>query len=52
MSDCDYLLWLSFKNSGGILFPEAVTTVGSEVFQTAMCATQAIRNLRAVERTI
>ena len=52
MSECDYLLWLSYESSGRILFLEGVTTVGSELFKAPICATQAIRNLRSVETTI
>ena len=52
MSECDYLLWLSNESSERIFFIEGVLTVGSEVFQTPICATQAIRNLRSIETTI
>ena len=52
MSECNYLLWLSYESSGRILFPEGATTVGSEVCQVPICSTQAIRNLRSVETTI
>ena len=50
MSECDCLLWLSYESSERILFLEGATTVGSEVFQAPICATQAIRNLRSVIR--
>ena len=52
MSECDYLLWLSFESSERILFLEGATTVGSEAFQAPICATQAICNLRSDETTI
>ena len=52
MSEYDYLLWLSYKNFGRILFPEGARTIGSEVFQAPICATQAICNLHSIETTI
>ena len=52
MSECDYLLWLSYKSFGRILFPEGATTVGFEVFRAPIYATQAIRNLCSTETTI
>ena len=51
MNECDYLVWLSYESSQRILFIEGATTVGSEVFQAFICATQAIRNLCSVETT-
>ena len=51
MSECDYLLWLSYKSFGRILFPEGATTVGSEVFRAPVCAMQAICNLHSTETT-
>ena len=51
MSECDYLLGLSYESSEKILFLEGATTVGSEVFQAPICVTHAIRNLRSVETT-
>ena len=52
MSECDYLLWLSYKSSERILFLEGATTIGSVVLQAPICATQAIRYLCSVETTI
>ena len=51
MNECDYVLWLSYESSARILFLEGATTIGSEVFQAPICATQAIRNLRSFETT-
>ena len=48
MSECDYLE----RRSKRILFLEGATTVGSEVFQAPICATQAIRNLHSIETAI
>ena len=42
MSECDYLLWLSYKSFRRILFTEGTTTIGYEVFQAPICTTQAI----------
>ena len=52
MNERDYLVWLSYKSSRRILFPEGATTVGSEVFQAPICATQALCNLCSVGTTI
>ena len=52
MSDCDYLLWLSYEGFGRILFLEGAMTVGSEVFQAPICTMQAICNLHFVETAI
>ena len=52
MSECDYLLWLSYESSGRILFPEGVATVGSEVFQAPICTLQANDDLHSLETTI
>ena len=52
MSECDYFLWICYGFSGTILLPEGTTTVGSEVFQSPIGATQAIRNLHSVETII
>ena len=52
MSECDYLLWLSIESSERILFLEGAMTIGSEVFQVPICATQSICNLHSIETTI
>ena len=52
MSECDYLAWLTYESSRRILFVEGTMTVGSEVFQALIYATQAIRNLHSAETTI
>ena len=52
MSESDYLLWLSYESFGSILFSEGAKTIGSEVFQAPICATQAIHHLCSVETTI
>ena len=52
MSVIIYLLRLSYESSERVLFLEGATTVGFEVFQVPICATQAIHNLRSVETTI
>ena len=49
MSECDYLAWLTYESSRRILFLEGTMTVGSEVFQALIYATQAIRSLHSAE---
>ena len=52
MSECDYLMWLSYKSFGRILPPEGARTIVSQVFQAPIYATQAICDLHSIETTI
>ena len=45
MSECDYLAWLTYESFRRIIYLEGTKTVGSEVFQAPICATQSICNL-------
>ena len=52
MIEGDYLLWLSYESSRRILFPEGVTTIGSEMFQGPIIAMQVNCDRHYVETTI
>ena len=55
MSECDYLLWLSYESFRRILFPEGATTIGSEVFQAPILVMQEnslIRKIRLILKSM